>query len=75
MLAGQTGQGERVQAERAKGGGARGITPIMHFTTGHSNSMQRASECEAGPRPRADEAKPGACGHSNLDAVLLGSCP
>ena len=29
--------------------------------------MQRAGnlpECEAGPRPRADEAKPGACGHS-----------
>lgn len=27
MLAGQTGRGVRVQAERAKGGGARGITP------------------------------------------------
>ena len=54
-----------------------GDHPIMHFKTGHSNSMQRTGnlpECEAGPRPRADKAKPAACGHSNLHAVLLGSC-
>lgn len=77
-LAGQMGRGVREsRLKEQRYGLGKGHHPIMHFKTGHSNSMQRAGnlpECEASPRPRADKAKPAACGHSNLDAVLLGSC-
>ena len=60
-----------------RGSGRRERRPIMHFKTGHSDSMQRVGnlpEYVAAPRPRAERAKPVVCRHSDLDVVLLGSC-